>query len=369
MADFTHQFDSSYDDITITIHGEVAPGDAGRLGIYADQLLISRPSRIGDYGGVTLSFDSTGGHHLEGIEIGKLLWERGYGSLVKANAVCYSAAAFAYLGGAFHYMVGGSGPGRMVEAGARMGFHSFYNDSLASVPTRFGVQQGKYLSTVLADYATSCHIDMRFIIESLWKPPHEFIELRTVDHFRRLGIQVYGLQPMTHLTDVGAVYAANYATGWQRPIALAPQAGETLAEIQRLSAADYRRDALDRISKEYPRRRREASTAGPIATLIRQAVATASDDEIFALYKEAARFGIVPFSWPNDSDRVLHITGFEYGAGFYTAEAFVMPSHEGSPRLGVAVVLVSTINQLSAVDFRRSGDVLFQVRSPTEVLW
>jgi hypothetical protein len=373
MADMTHEIDSR-GRISITIRGELISGDADRFEILADQLTTVQAQEDGS--DVTASFDSTGGDYLEGVKLGKVLWERGYGSLVKAGASCYSAAAFAFLGGAFHYAVGGSGPRREVEVHAKVGFHGFYVDSSEPGNKRFGVETGKHFSILLADFATTRQIDMKFILDSLQKGPDEFLELRTVDQFRRLDIAVYGAQGSTRLSEEGAVYAANYATEWRRPIAITPQAGESVAEIATLSAAEYRRLALDRVSWRFPTRTRSrptggarrSSMAGPIGKLFLEA-AEANDAELSSLYNDTESFGIVPRMYLDDSQRVFHVSGFDYGGGFYATDCFVKASNDGTPRLSLTVVIANTIGYLRSVNYRPRGSVLFEVRSPNEVLW
>ena len=50
---------------------------------------------------IVADLDSHGGSYLEGIALGRLFHNNGYGTLVKAQGHCYSAAAFAFLGGSF----------------------------------------------------------------------------------------------------------------------------------------------------------------------------------------------------------------------------------------------------------------------------
>ena len=92
--------------LTINVEGEITQGDAERF-----QILVNTGCREYEHPegpvAITAALDSPGGDYLEGLELGNLFWKNGYATLVRANAECYSAAATAFLGGAYLGAVGG----------------------------------------------------------------------------------------------------------------------------------------------------------------------------------------------------------------------------------------------------------------------
>jgi hypothetical protein len=108
--------------------------------------------------------------------------------------------------------------------------------------------------------------------------------------------------------------------------------------------------------------------AGPIGKLFLEA-GEANDAELSSLYKDAESFDIVPHMDLDDSQRVFQLSGFDYGGGFYTTDCFVKASNDGTPRLSVTVVIANTIGYLRSLNCRPRGSVLFEVRSPNEILW
>ena len=359
MADLSYEVDSSH-HATISIRGEIAAGDADRFERFAED--VCRTHLDPELPSITAALDSPGGDYLEGLALGNTFRRLGCGTRVDSSAECYSAAAFAFLGGAYLGAVGGWGPDRTVEVGAKIGFHSFYSSATDFVRFGEGIEHGKRLAMILADYATALRINMSFIIESLEHGPHALLLLQTVQHFRDLNAKVLGLTPATELTAERAIIAANYATNWKRPVSLQPHNGEALAIVQQLTAGEYHRNILRHlISPDYCR--------GPMTDLIRATIQADRSAQLNELFDDAKRLDAAPSTWAVEASTIFHVRGFEYGALFYVTDCYVIASNVGSANLALSVVKVHFQNHLETVSYSRAGDILYEVHSPKTVLW
>lgn len=360
MAELDFELDAQ-SRVTINVTGEIAHGDTERFrGLVSE--ICEKCQEPETPLAITAALNSPGGNYIEGIALGNLFWRNGYATLVRADAECYSAAAFAFLGGAYLGTVGGWGADRTVEVGGTVGFHSFYSESAEPVALKDGIEHGKVLSMILTDYATALRVDMGFILESLEKGPHELLTLRTVGQFRKLGIKARGAARTSRLTDEGAVNAANYATGWKRPVSLSPRDGETLATVRHLTAHQYCRIALERLVLDRSER-------GPLAEMILRTALGKDDSHVDAVYRDLENLNAVPSLWLRDDDRVVHVTGFDYGALFYVTDCFIKPSNEGTPDVALTTVTIHAPNSFEAAHYSHSGDCLYEVRRPEDVLW
>jgi hypothetical protein len=121
MADLSYEVDSSH-HATITLQGDIIPGDAERFERLAES--VCRQHLDPELPPITAALDSPG-RALPGggLALGGTFRRLGYGTRVRSGADCYSAAAFAFLGGAFLGAVSGWGPDRIVEVGAKIGRH------------------------------------------------------------------------------------------------------------------------------------------------------------------------------------------------------------------------------------------------------
>lgn len=91
----------------IYITGEIVPGDEATFRGLAER-----------YRTAVVYLESPGGTVLPAIEIGKLVRERGYKTVVLADSTCTSACALIWLGGKHRYL----------EPGGHLGFHATHSD-------------------------------------------------------------------------------------------------------------------------------------------------------------------------------------------------------------------------------------------------
>ena len=125
--------------------GPVMEGDAAGLASLFDEVLecdiSALPAEGGNCAVVTLS--SPGGNYIEGLKLALLLRDRAVATVVEAGSSCYSACAFAFLGGSGFSSQAGVGAynDRMVEPRATLGFHApyFAPDDLGTLVADFGM--------------------------------------------------------------------------------------------------------------------------------------------------------------------------------------------------------------------------------------
>jgi len=112
--------------------GATEDGDVAALqGLY-ERFVKCRLSCIGPEGGATavLTLNGPGGSYYEGLALADYLRANHIATVVERGAVCYSACAFAFLGGSGYSSQEGIGTyvDRMVEPGSTVGFHAPYAD-------------------------------------------------------------------------------------------------------------------------------------------------------------------------------------------------------------------------------------------------
>lgn len=110
--------------------GPVVPGDAGALADMLDQIVECDVAALPADGGncAVLTLSSPGGNYIEGLKIAQMLRDRAIASVVEIGAKCYSACAFAFLGGSGYSSQDGVGAygDRIVEPLGVLGFHAPY---------------------------------------------------------------------------------------------------------------------------------------------------------------------------------------------------------------------------------------------------
>ncbi|MDY6947410.1 MAG: hypothetical protein SXG53_17005 [Pseudomonadota bacterium] len=357
----TLDFDiDSQSHATVSLNGEIVSGDAARFQQFVDEICLKYEKPEMPLA-ITVALNSCGGDYCEGLLLGDLFCRRGYATLVRKDAECYSAAALAFLGGAYLGAVGGWGADRTLEVGGVIGFHGFYSDSLDSTSLSDGMEQGKVHSILVMNYATALRIDIDFMAEGLEKGPAELLILRTVDHFRKLGVKLKGAARTSILTDEAAVNVANYATGWKRPVALQPRVGEARAFVRQLTAHDYRRAILRRLVDQPAQR-------GPLIELIQKIAELGDDRAVSIAYRDLEHVNALPYLCPEDDDRIVHVSGFDFGGGFYATDCFIKPSNDKAADFGVTVVVCHTSNYFRTANYSHAGDCLYEVHRPDEVL-
>ena len=125
--------------------GPVTEGDVGRLSDLFEANVDCADEQLLPEGGncAIISLHSPGGNYVEGLMFAQFLRDNRIASIVEPEAECYSACAFAFLGGSGFSTQGGIGVyvDRMVAPGAILGFHApyFAAESLDGLVAQFGL--------------------------------------------------------------------------------------------------------------------------------------------------------------------------------------------------------------------------------------
>lgn len=126
------QYSAAHPVPHIHYDGPTVDGDIATLQGIFDTFVKCRTSCLGPDGGSTavLTMNGPGGSYYEGLALADFLRANHIATVVERGASCYSACAFAFLGGSGYSSQDGIGDyiDRMVEPGSIVGFHAPYAD-------------------------------------------------------------------------------------------------------------------------------------------------------------------------------------------------------------------------------------------------
>jgi len=127
--------------------GEVIEGDLERITAAVRQYAACDPADLSDTGGncAVVTMTSEGGNYIEGLNMAHFFRANAIATWVETGSYCYSACAFAFLGGSGRSSQSGVGDyiDRTIEPGATLGFHAPYyaGDSLGALVAQFGIEE------------------------------------------------------------------------------------------------------------------------------------------------------------------------------------------------------------------------------------
>lgn len=126
------QYSAAHPVPHIRYDGDTVDGDVATLESIYNTFVKCRLSCLGPDGGSTavLTLNGPGGSYYEGLALADFLRANHIATVVERGAACYSACAFAFLGGSGYSSQDGIGDyiDRMVEPGSIVGFHAPYAD-------------------------------------------------------------------------------------------------------------------------------------------------------------------------------------------------------------------------------------------------
>lgn len=359
----------SFTDIELT--GLIAPGDETQFkSIYGP--IAKTFKDIGDEQSIRIFLNSAGGSYVEGLLLGRFFHQSGLATYVRAGDACFSACAMAFLGGTFLGTSGGWGPSRHLELGSRLGFHSFYYAGHANglLPAE-GIDMGKVLTLLAVGYAAELEIDMQFVIDSLNTHSDDILLVNTAGLLGSLKIKTTGIAPQQRVPDEAAVNLCNSATDWKRPVntrgistspdPLTRRGGTAPAVIGHMTAKDLMHHMMEvLVAADYLR--------GPITDLVRGALKNGNPEAIARIFGDLDKLEILPSL--NGAGRIIHVSGFEYGHGFWVSDCYVVPHNEGTSNLSVDAILQSAQmgRSFETKKFSMEGTVIYGLSNPNEVL-
>ena len=127
--------------------GEVVPGDLERIAVAVSQYVDCDPEMLPDTGGncAVFTLTSEGGNYVEGLLMAHFFRENAIATWVKTGSHCYSACAFAFLGGSGRSFAPTTGAyiDRTIEPGATLGFHAPYatSEALGDLVAQYSVEE------------------------------------------------------------------------------------------------------------------------------------------------------------------------------------------------------------------------------------
>lgn len=146
----------------ITVFGELEAGDEKKFNAIAQQ-----------YRKAAVLFSSPGGNLIAGIEIGRTIRLRNFGTGVAPNTLCASACALAWLGGTNRYL----------DPTSKIGFHAAYiHNGGTNRETGVG-------NAIVGAYVTQLALPVSAVIYITKASPDDMTWL-TADEARRVGIDV-----------------------------------------------------------------------------------------------------------------------------------------------------------------------------------
>jgi hypothetical protein len=108
---------------------------------------------------------------------------------------------------------------------------------------------------------------------------------------------------------------------------------------------------------------------GPVTDLLRAVLRTGKPEDIANIFGDLDRLEILPSL--NGARRVVHISGFDYGHGFWVSDCYVIPHNERTDDLSVDVILQSAQigRSFETKHFSKSGTVIYELYDPKTVVF
>ena len=283
-----------------------------------------------------LELSSAGGNLLEGIRIGYLLREFGVATVVRHDDACLSACALAFLGGTGRRQPLAVEPGRTLEIGGQVGFHTFSINvawvlgESRSDPAR-GIARGFDLArsgaAQMMRYVTDMGVAPSFVARLIGLPPEHWQYIETAGDFLDLGIEPRGTWPGAGRLEVQAANACRRAVD---PSAAASHA-------RRLAGAQAQRLLLEHVRNTVA----GVSLKGPLAVQLSAVLETSDRGLVARIYADLRAAGLplpapgathveIPVAGREGANRHCHVT---LSAGDPDAIDLVVLSERGINRV------------------------------------
>lgn len=187
---------------TVHVDGEILPGDLKEL-VGVLSVIDGFEEGFWD-GGTVLSLNSPGGSYLEGIEIGRMVRDKGIGTRVPDGAGCYSACAIVFMHGTSK-ADGEEWLNRRLHPKGLLGFHAPYLVLPEEIVPSRAMVEASYsaaMTSIAALVESAGHIfSEELLMKMLMTPADEMLMARTVGDVLLWDIALDGApQPLTSLT-------------------------------------------------------------------------------------------------------------------------------------------------------------------------
>ena len=251
------QYSAAHPVPHIHYEGETTPGDVEALQGLFDSFVKCRIACLGPDGGSTavLTLSGPGGGYGVGLALADFLRANHIATVVERGAQCYSACAFAFLGGSGYSSQEGVGTyiDRMVEPGSVVGFHAPYADEasfLQALTDRGAMEaQGETRDSLalMVKELVKWNVDPEVLFYMVGMGPDETYNLLAADDLYLARVSLPPTPTSSWITDI-------------------PSAVKNVCE--RLLAIDERADPLDmqeRFQSDYTPQIGNTQYSGPIS--------------------------------------------------------------------------------------------------------
>lgn len=319
---------ASPEPVTLRITGMFEEGDSARL---REVILQQRAPRMagGKPARLIVELSSSGGDVYEGLKVGYLFREFNIVTVVRKGDICLSSCALAFLGGT-ESQIPTHVPGRTIEVGGEVGFHSFWlnpqgvkrgpdESSSGDLTKGFNIARGG--SALLLRYAATMNIDPLFVARLLGRPPEEWQYVDVDGEFVDLMTCAEGVEWPSAPQERIAINICNHAMNWT--------AGNEALQTRQMSESEAKRDLL----KHVQGRLNLYGIKGPIATQLATALALRADRGLDQAYADLAAAGL---PLPEIVGPVFEVSG--YNAGAYDVQCHVSFSLKDPDRYDLTLV-------------------------------
>lgn len=345
-------------DPAITVEGEITPGDSLKI-----KNLIKKLDPSGKGGEVI--FDSPGGNFMEGIYLGIEIFENGWATRVKAEGICLSACATAFLGGRYRIPDSGWLPDRNLEAGATLGFHSFYVDNNMQGPVARSLNAGKNIANIFFAYANMLGIRSDVLVKMLDIDPDNVLIANNPELLSDLSINVTRLPPWVAraLTSKGAINASICLIARNQPLLLNEEENnwrlKPAATV--ITTRDFKHDILQRLLHHMSGEKR-----GDIAAIFAAGMSDAN--KLDRVYDEIVQLGLAP--GVEVGEKIIKVSGLTHKNPFMNKIAYFMAKNEGKADFGVDYLLCPAEDGIcESGSLKKYGEIIYELQPRDLPLW
>ena len=344
----------------VLLSGRIERGDGERLAAVRSTL----PERE-SFSFIRLMLDSPGGDYVEALRLGWYVHDELISTRIGAGKSCVGACALLFMGGGEWSDGSGWTPQHELEPGGRLVFEGLTRNAAMEDGSGHTGTGDSVIGGIYA-YLQSLGGDPELFSGFLALKPGETMPINKAGQLRMLRVQMLGVPRPSEVTDQNLVNICNWATAWQRPLTFTPSDPQApKAEVTAVPYEDFKRQlllaTLNGMEKD-----------GPLAAHIREVAEKGDAAALEALYGEAADLQILRLHSPSKTSRFFHVSGFDFGGGFYTMSCSIElnlgQKENGAPSANVVEgELVDDIPG-RVHSFRAMGEVLYELYAPDKVL-
>ena len=289
--------------------GEIELGDLDKL-VSAHATVSSRLGFCGsDTGGMNceVTFSSPGGSLLEGMLIGKWIWDNSIPTRLTAGSLCASACSLAFLGGTFMY-ANARGPMKVIEANSYLGFHGVSTSTDEQIELNTALEISRSLDSAILRYVREIgDIDLSWLSEVLNIPADSMYFASSPNDLMSLGLKYEG--PVKRRDNFGRDVCLNIAReelgyGWLQEHSLEPSPVNESIDLREL----LWKERLPRLSVEE-------------TEIISRALSLLDDYELSLLLRISSRFF---------ENGIAQYFGLQHGGGYYMSQCLALAHDDPS---------------------------------------